>query len=80
MNNIWYEQDNDVNINKNIQFQIEKWLTNYPKDNSGIMIEGTKEQRRNLTSNISEWFKPVIKDIINNLRDYNSEVYIKFQL
>ena len=40
MNNIWYEQYYDVNINKNIQVQIEKWLSNYPKDNSGLIISG----------------------------------------
>ena len=39
-NNIWYEQETDVNINKNFQFQIEKWLLNYPKDNSGLIISG----------------------------------------
>ena len=40
INNIWYEQENDININKNFQFQIEKWLLNYPKDNSGLIISG----------------------------------------
>ena len=42
-NNIWYEQDYDININKTYQSLIEKWLHNYihNKDgNSGLVISG----------------------------------------
>jgi hypothetical protein len=40
MNNIWYEQENDVNINKNYQNQIIKWLNNFPNEHMGIIISG----------------------------------------
>ena len=40
MNNIWYEQENDVNINKNYQNQIIKWLNNFPNEHIGIIISG----------------------------------------
>jgi hypothetical protein len=40
MNNIWYEQEYDININKLYQNQIEKWLGNYPLYNTGLVISG----------------------------------------
>jgi hypothetical protein len=43
MNNIWYEQDYDININKQYQNQIEKWLHNYETKKdviSGLVISG----------------------------------------
>jgi len=40
MNNIWYEQENDININKNYQSQIIKWLNNFPNEHIGVIISG----------------------------------------
>ncbi len=40
MNNIWYEQDYDINVNKNYQNQIIKWLESFPNDHTGLVISG----------------------------------------
>jgi len=35
------------------------------KDNSGINVTGTKEERTNLSRQIDEWFKPIVDDMYN---------------
>ncbi len=37
------------------------------KDNSGIGIVGTKEERRNLLKQRDEWFKPKIDEVLNTI-------------
>ena len=42
INNIWYEQDLELNIgvNTKYQLQIEKWLKTFPNDYTGLIISG----------------------------------------
>jgi len=42
MNNIWYEQDleSNINVNTKYQLQIEKWLKTFPNDYTGLIISG----------------------------------------
>ena len=39
------------------------------KDNSGINVTGTNEERRNLTRQITNWFKPQIEEVLSNLSE-----------
>lgn len=44
------------------------------KDNSGIIVEGTKEERKELIEQKEEWFKPRIDEVLSTLSEKDIRV------
>ncbi|NQV09120.1 hypothetical protein HQ529_04675 [Candidatus Woesearchaeota archaeon] len=44
------------------------------KDNSGIEIVGTREERRKLINEKEEWFEPVIDDVLGTLSEEDMKI------